>query len=134
MPLLPPAAAAAAAQERPPCGSTLLEAVQQLRPTVLIGLSDGPPPHAFTQEVCQAMAAGSEHPPLILPLSRTAPDGREAASEVGLAQALAWTQGRALVADRLTSGDVTLPSGETRHVRALDTTYIFPGGLSGRVG
>lgn len=38
------------AQERPPA-ATLLEAVQAAQPTVLIGLSDGDPPHAFSKEV-----------------------------------------------------------------------------------
>jgi hypothetical protein len=38
------------AQERP-AATTLLDAVQQVKPTVLIGLSDSAPPHAFTKEV-----------------------------------------------------------------------------------
>lgn len=36
-------------------------------------------------------------------------------------------QGRAIFADRLTSGDVALPNGETRHLRAIDPVYVFPG-------
>lgn len=36
-------------------------------------------------------------------------------------------QGRAFFADRLTSGEVALPSGEVRRLRALDTVYVFPG-------
>jgi len=37
-------------QDRAPCDS-LLEAVRQIKPTVLIGLSDDVPPHAFDREV-----------------------------------------------------------------------------------
>ena len=116
-------------QEREPCKS-LLEVVKQIKPTVVIGLSDGPPPHAFTKEVCEAVAAGAERP-VILPLSRLSPEGRPEASEAAAADILAWTQGRAFVADRMTSGDVTLPNGKRRHLRAIDTTYVFPGGLPG---
>ncbi|KAL4457781.1 hypothetical protein ABPG75_012646 [Micractinium tetrahymenae] len=113
------------AQERATCDS-LLEAVKQIQPTVLIGLSDEAPPHAFGKEVCEALAAGTQHP-LIMPLSRTSPSGEAEASEVAAADALAWTQGRALFTDKLTSGEVALPGGERRLLRALDTTYVFPG-------
>lgn len=37
-------------------------------------------------------------------------------------------QGRALFADRLTSGPVALPNGQVQHLRKLDTSYVFPGG------
>lgn len=37
-------------QDRAPCDS-LLDAVRQIKPTVLIGLSDDAPPHAFDREV-----------------------------------------------------------------------------------
>ena len=40
-------------QDAPPCGS-LLEAVKAIKPTVLIGLSDKAPPHAFSKEVREA--------------------------------------------------------------------------------
>ncbi|KAI3436725.1 hypothetical protein D9Q98_006140 [Chlorella vulgaris] len=113
------------AQERP-AATTLLDAVQQVKPTVLIGLSDSAPPHAFTKEVCEALAAGVERP-VILPLSRMSPSGEVEQSEVAAADALSWTHGRALFADRLTTGPVALPSGETRSVRAVDTAFVFPG-------
>ncbi|PSC71621.1 NADP-dependent malic enzyme [Micractinium conductrix] len=112
-------------QERPPCAS-FAEAVRQIKPTVLIGLSDEVPPHAFDREVCEALAAGAERP-LILPLSRLSPAGQAEASEVSAADALAWTQGRAQFGDRLTTGSVALPNGEHRTLRAIDTAYVFPG-------
>lgn len=36
-------------------------------------------------------------------------------------------QGRALFADKVTSGPVALPGGGVRQLRKVDTTYIFPG-------
>lgn len=46
-----PPCLAPALQDRPVCGPSLLDAVQAIKPTVLIGLSDKAPPHAFTKEV-----------------------------------------------------------------------------------
>lgn len=113
------------AQERPECPS-LAEAVRQIQPTVLIGLSDEVPPHAFSHEVCEALVAGCERP-LILPLSRLGPDGTPERSEVSAADAMAWTKGAALFADKLTNGEVPVPGGAPRLMRAIDTTYVFPG-------
>lgn len=76
--------------------------------------------------MCEALAAATQHP-LIMPLSRVSPSGEAEASEVSAADALAWTQGRALFADKLTAGEVAVPGGDRRLLRALDTTYIFPG-------
>ena len=44
-----------------------------------------------------------------------------------LAHAAHSSQGHAAFADRLTTGTLTLPSGETRNLRAIDTAYVFPG-------
>ena len=44
-------------QDRAPCDS-LLDAVRQIKPTVLIGLSDDAPPHAFDREVQPGGGAG----------------------------------------------------------------------------
>ena len=43
--------------------------------------------------------------------------------------ALLLAQGRALFADKVTSGPVPLPGGGVRQLRKVDTTYIFPGAL-----
>ena len=48
--LLRPSPCPLACQDRATCDS-LLQAVQEIKPTVLIGLSDGAPPHAFGREV-----------------------------------------------------------------------------------
>ena len=68
----------------------LLTVVQQVRPTVLIGTSTV---HgAFTEDVVRALAAGVERP-ILLPLSN--PTSR---IEVAPRDAIAWSDGRALVA------------------------------------
>ncbi len=60
-----------------PVCADLAAAVATIRPSVLIGISDGGPPIAFTREVCGAMAA-QHAAPLILPLSQ--PGARPPAS------------------------------------------------------
>jgi len=60
-----------------PVCADLAAAVATIRPSVLIGISDGGPPIAFTREVCGAMAA-HHAAPLILPLSQ--PGARPPAS------------------------------------------------------
>lgn len=86
-----------------------------------------PPP---SPQVCEALAAGTPRP-IILPLSRTSHAGEAESSEVPAADALAWTRGAALLADRLTQGEVTVPGGGSRTLRAVDTAYVFPGGCCG---
>ena len=82
------------AQDRPPCAPGLLAAIKETQPTVLIGLSDDAPPHAFGQDVIQALCAGAERP-IVLPLSRMSPQGVLEQAEVSAADALAWSQARA---------------------------------------
>lgn len=106
----------------------LLSAVKHIKPTVLIGLTDGVPPFEFDQRVCKEMAAGCDRP-LIFALSREAKDGSVSqGAEVTAAEAYAWTDGRCFYADRSPlERDVTLPSGEERCVRGLHTVHVFPG-------
>lgn len=104
----------------------LLSAVKHVKPTVLIGLSEGAPTHAFTQEVLQTMAATAERP-IVLPMSLHAPDGTQESGEVTAADAYAWTAGRCLFADRHTTTPVPLPGGGQAHPSALNTAHVFPG-------
>ncbi|MGY1434069.1 NAD-dependent malic enzyme [Streptomyces reniochalinae] len=71
-------------------GYSLLETVKQVKPTTLLGTSTVQ--GAFTREVVEAMAAGTERP-LILPLSN--PTSRMEASPDDV---IAWSKGKALVA------------------------------------
>ena len=52
-----------------PVCEDLAAAVRTIKPSVLIGISDGGAPMAFGRDVCAAMAAEHERP-VILPLSQ----------------------------------------------------------------
>lgn len=113
-------------QDGPMC-SDLSKAVESIKPTVLIGLSDGAPAHAFSQQVLREISKGAERP-IIMPMSLWGVDGTPGASEVSAKDAYAWTDGRCFFADRLTSEPVTLPkTGKVVHPSQLNTAHIFPG-------
>ncbi len=101
-----------------PARITLLEAVRQVQPTILIGTSAQ---HgAFTEEVVRTMAAGCENP-IIMPLSN--PTTR---IEAHPAELLEWTDGRALIATGSPFG--TIKHGEVYHTIAqANNALIFPG-------
>lgn len=103
---------------RDPARITLLEAVRQVQPTILIGTSAQ---HgAFTEEVVRTMAAGCENP-IIMPLSN--PTTRIEAHPADL---LEWTDGRALIATGSPFG--TIKHGEIYHTIAqANNALIFPG-------
>ncbi|NYD91567.1 NAD-dependent malic enzyme [Sphingomonas melonis] len=90
---------------------SLLETVQAVRPTVLIGASGQP--GSFTKAVVRTMAAGCTRPvifPLANPVSR---------AEAHPADVLAWTDGRAIVG----TGSPFGVAGVTQ----VNNVYIFPG-------
>ncbi len=92
-------------------GIGLLETVDAVRPTVLIGASGQA--GAFTEAVVRAMAAGCARP-VIFPLSN--PVSR---AEAHPADVLAWTDGRAVVG----TGSPFGVAGVTQ----VNNVYIFPG-------
>ncbi|CAI0423374.1 unnamed protein product [Linum tenue] len=97
---------------------TLLEAVNDIKPTVLIGTSGVG--RTFTQEVVEAMASFNEKP-LILALSNPTSQ-----SECTAEQAYTWTNGRAIYA----SGSPFPPveyEGQTYVPGQSNNAYIFPG-------
>jgi malate dehydrogenase (oxaloacetate-decarboxylating)(NADP+) len=113
-------------QDAPECPD-LVSTLRQVKPTVLIGLSDGAPPWAFTREVCEAMAESAARP-VILPMSLHTPGGAPGGGEVGAEAAYAWTGGAALFADRHGGrGAVPLPGGGAAEPSTLDPVYVFPG-------
>jgi malate dehydrogenase (oxaloacetate-decarboxylating)(NADP+) len=95
-----------------------LTAVNQLRPTALIGVSGMPA--TFTRAVLEAMAEGNERP-MIFALSN--PTSK---SECTAQQAYTWTQGRAIFASGSPFNPVDF-GGHTYVPGQGNNAYIFPG-------
>lgn len=109
------------AHDRPPIPD-LLSAVEQLKPTVLIGVSGQG--GIFTPAVLQAMAdgaPGSTTRPLIMALSNPT-----AEAECTPEEAYRHTQGRAIFSSGSPFADVTL-NGRTYCPGQGNNAYIFPG-------
>jgi len=104
------------AHKTPP-SKDLVETIERLKPTVLIGVSTKG--GAFTQKVVEAMS-GLNDRPIIFPLSNPT-DKAECTAE----QAYAWSKGKALFAAGVQFPDVTL-NGRTFHPGQANNFYIFP--------
>ncbi|GAB4854331.1 NADP-dependent malic enzyme, variant 2 [Ancistrocladus abbreviatus] len=98
--------------------NTLLEAVQSIKPTVLIGTSGVG--RTFTQEVIEAMASINEKP-LILALSNPTSQ-----SECTAEEAYAWTKGHAIFASGSPFDPVEY-KGKVIVPGQANNAYIFPG-------
>ncbi|XP_062230957.1 NADP-dependent malic enzyme, chloroplastic-like [Phragmites australis] len=97
---------------------TLLEAVQSIKPTVLIGTSGVG--RTFTKEVVEAMASFNEKP-VIFSLSNPTSH-----SECTAEEAYAWTQGRAVFASGSPFDPVEY-EGKVYVPGQSNNAYIFPG-------
>lgn len=96
----------------------LVEVVERVRPTVLIGASGQP--GAFPEDAVRVMARHVGRP-AIFPLSN--PTSRSEATPSDL---LDWTDGRALVATGSPFADVS-HGGRTVRIAQCNNAYIFPG-------
>jgi malate dehydrogenase (oxaloacetate-decarboxylating) len=97
---------------------SLLETVRHVKPTILLGTSTV---HgAFTQEVVEAMAAGTERP-IIFPISN--PTSR---IEAMPADVIAWSKGRALVAVGIPVPPVDY-DGVTYQIGQANNALLYPG-------
>jgi malate dehydrogenase (oxaloacetate-decarboxylating)(NADP+) len=106
--------------------ASFLDAVRQLKPTAIIGVSATP--NTFTREVIEAMSSVNERP-IVFALSN--PTSR---SECTAEQAYAWSGGRALFASGSPFDPVTV-SGQHFVPRQGNNSYIFPGvGLGAIIG
>jgi malate dehydrogenase (oxaloacetate-decarboxylating) len=97
---------------------SLIEVVNQVHPTVLVGVCGQQ--GAFTEEVVRAMARHAERP-IIFPLSN--PTSR---SEAMPADLVAWTEGRALIATGSPMSNVTY-HGRNIPISQCNNSYVFPG-------
>jgi malic enzyme len=99
--------------------SSLYEAVEAFKPTVLLGLSGVE--NLFTEKVVRSMAANTEKP-VIFPLSNPI-----SKSECSAEQAFAWTDGRAIFASGSPYDDVDLGDGRVGLTSQCNNVYSFPG-------
>ncbi|QIZ76410.1 NAD-dependent malic enzyme [Ferrimonas lipolytica] len=97
---------------------SLLEVVQNAKPSVLIGVSGTP--GLFTQQVIESMAAHHDKP-VVFPLSN--PTSRVEATPEDI---LRWSNGRALVATGSPFSPVTIDDTEFV-IAQCNNSYIFPG-------
>ncbi|MEZ0260823.1 MAG: NAD-dependent malic enzyme [Alphaproteobacteria bacterium] len=104
------------AQDHAP--ATLMEAINDLKPTVLIGATGTP--NTFTKEVVEAMSAINARP-VIFALSNPTSQ-----AECTAQQAYEWSKGKAVFASGSPFAPVTL-NGETFHPGQGNNAYIFPG-------
>jgi malate dehydrogenase (oxaloacetate-decarboxylating)(NADP+) len=95
----------------------LLETIETLEPTILIGVSTTG--GAFNQRVVEAMSRLNERP-IIFALSNPT-DKAEGSAE----EAYAWSNGKALYAAGVQFPDVTV-NGQTFHPGQANNFYIFP--------
>ncbi len=98
--------------------ATLEEAVEEIRPTVMVGVSGQG--GAFGEGVVRAMARLHERP-VILALSNPT-----AHSECTAEEAIRWSEGRALFASG-SPFDPVEHEGRTHRVRQANNAYVFPG-------
>jgi malate dehydrogenase (oxaloacetate-decarboxylating) len=101
-----------------PSGTTLLDVVRQVRPTILIGASAQP--GLFTEPIVREIAARVERP-IIFPLS--SPASRCEATPL---QLLSWTDGRALIASSNPLPELVF-QGQPAQIGQCSSVMIFPG-------
>ncbi|ERS03674.1 malate dehydrogenase [Acinetobacter sp. COS3] len=97
---------------------SLMDVVQNAKPTVLIGVSGQP--GLFTEQIIKTLAQHCERP-IVMPLSN--PTSRVEAVPADIVQ---WTEGRALIATGSPFAPVNY-QGKLYHIAQCNNSYIFPG-------
>ena len=101
----------------------LVETIERVRPTVLVGTTGVG--GTFGEPVLRALAAGTARP-LVLPLSNPT-----SAAEATPIDILRWTGGRAIVATG-SPFDAVEVDGRRHEVGQANNVFIFPGSVSAR--
>lgn len=96
----------------------LLNVVETVKPTILVGTSTNP--GAFTKEVVEAMCANTERP-VIFPISNPTKK-MEATAE----QVIEWSDGKAFVATGVPSGTINY-KGVDYQIGQANNSLIYPG-------
>ncbi|MFF3733122.1 NAD-dependent malic enzyme [Streptomyces sp. NPDC002476] len=99
-------------------GADLLATIKHVKPTILIGTSTAH--NAFSEEVVRALAEGVERP-VLLPLSN--PTSR---IEVMPSDAVAWSDGRALIATGIPAAPVDY-NGISYEIGEANNALLYPG-------
>ena len=97
---------------------SLLDVVQNAKPTVLIGVSGQA--GLFTEEIIKTLAAHCERP-IVLPLSNPTSQVEAVPADI-----LQWTEGRALIATGSPFAPVNY-QGKIYNISQCNNSYIFPG-------
>lgn len=97
---------------------SLLDVVQNAKPTVLIGVSGQP--GLFTEEVIRTLATNCPRP-IVMPLSNPTSRVEAVPSDI-----LNWTEGRALIATGSPFAPVNY-QGKLYSIAQCNNSYIFPG-------
>ena len=101
-----------------PSGLSLLEVIQKVKPTILLGLSGYG--GLFTKEMIETMSRHVDQP-VVFPLSNPTKN-----SECSAEQAFEWSSGRALFASGSPFEDVAI-HGKLYPTSQCNNYYIFPG-------
>jgi malate dehydrogenase (oxaloacetate-decarboxylating) len=97
---------------------TLLETIENAKPTMLIGVSATP--GVFDEKVIRAMSQACARP-IVLPLSN--PTSK---AEVTPEDALSWSEGRAIVATG-SPFDPVMVNGQRHRIGQCNNSFVFPG-------
>jgi malate dehydrogenase (oxaloacetate-decarboxylating) len=97
---------------------TLLETVENAKPTILIGVSATP--GVFDEAVVRAMARSCARP-IVLPLSNPTSKSEATPEDV-----LRWSEGRAIVATGSPFDPVTV-DGKRHRIGQCNNSFVFPG-------